>query len=169
MHNSVQSDGLALNVSYLMKLKCKMPNWSITPVEHQGLHEATSSNLGKVLRLTVYLAICFANLQLAKCMVILIRGFPQVCPCFQASNRLLFNSGQWAFLTVRKRYKPMNKPQYRRAKQTCEHFQISISTLWMWAKNRKGFPKPFKAGERVTLFDIAAIDTFLKTQGGIQK
>ena len=58
------------------------------------------------------------------------------------------------------------KPQYARAKKVCAHFQIARSTLWQWAKTRHGFPQPFKAGEKVTLFDISAIDTFLKAQAG---
>lgn len=58
------------------------------------------------------------------------------------------------------------KPHYARAKATCAHFQIARSTLWQWTKSRKqeGFPQPLKAGEKVTLFDINAIDAFLKAQ-----
>jgi predicted DNA-binding transcriptional regulator AlpA len=58
------------------------------------------------------------------------------------------------------------KPQYARAKAACAHFQIARSTLWQWTKTRKheGFPQPLKAGEKVTLFDINAIDAFLKAQ-----
>jgi predicted DNA-binding transcriptional regulator AlpA len=56
------------------------------------------------------------------------------------------------------------KTNYARAKRACEHFQIARSTLWQWSKTRDGFPKPLKAGERVTLFDINAIDAFLKAQ-----
>jgi len=32
----------------------------------------------------------------------------------------------------------------------------------MWAKTRPGFPKPLKAGQKVTLFDIHAIEEYLK-------
>lgn len=56
------------------------------------------------------------------------------------------------------------KPHYARAKVACAHFQIARSTLWQWVKTRQGFPKPLKAGEKVTLFDINAIDAFLKAQ-----
>jgi predicted DNA-binding transcriptional regulator AlpA len=56
------------------------------------------------------------------------------------------------------------QPRYARAKAACAHFQIARSTLWQWTKNRQGFPKPLKAGEKVTLFDINAIDAFLKAQ-----
>lgn len=56
------------------------------------------------------------------------------------------------------------KPCYARAKVACAHFQIARSTLWQWVKTRQGFPKPLKAGEKVTLFDINAIDAFLKAQ-----
>jgi predicted DNA-binding transcriptional regulator AlpA len=56
------------------------------------------------------------------------------------------------------------KPFYARAKSACTHFQIARSTLWQWTKTREGFPQPLKAGEKVTLFDINAIDAFLKAQ-----
>jgi predicted DNA-binding transcriptional regulator AlpA len=54
------------------------------------------------------------------------------------------------------------KPQYARAKFACAHFGISRSTLWQWCKTRKGFPTPLRAGPKVTLFDLAAIDSFIK-------
>lgn len=54
--------------------------------------------------------------------------------------------------------------RFARAKATCEHFQIARSTLWLWAKNRPGFPKPLKASEKVTLFDLPAIEEFLRAQ-----
>jgi predicted DNA-binding transcriptional regulator AlpA len=56
------------------------------------------------------------------------------------------------------------KPQYARAKTACKHFQISHSTLWNWVRDRHGFPQPLKAGAKVTLFDLNAIDAFLKAQ-----
>jgi predicted DNA-binding transcriptional regulator AlpA len=58
------------------------------------------------------------------------------------------------------------KPHYARAKLACAHFQIARSTLWQWCKHREGFPKPLKAGAKVTLFDINAIDAYLKAQAG---
>jgi predicted DNA-binding transcriptional regulator AlpA len=57
---------------------------------------------------------------------------------------------------------------YARAKKAAAHFQISVSSLWSWAKTRDNFPKPLKAGRRTTLFDIGAIDAFLKSEGGNQ-
>lgn len=54
--------------------------------------------------------------------------------------------------------------RFARAKATCEHFQIARSTLWLWVKNRPGFPKPLKAGEKVTLFDLPAIEEFLRAE-----
>lgn len=60
---------------------------------------------------------------------------------------------------------PQNPEQrFARAKGACQHFQIARSTLWLWVKTRPGFPKPLKAGEKVTLFDIPAIEEFLRTQ-----
>lgn len=55
-------------------------------------------------------------------------------------------------------------PRYARAKTACKHFEIARSTLWLWAKTRPGFPQPLKAGEKVTLFDLNAIDRYLKSQ-----
>ena len=55
-------------------------------------------------------------------------------------------------------------PRFARAKAVCSHFQIARSTLWLWAKTRPGFPKPLKAGEKVTLFDIHAIEDYLKAE-----
>jgi predicted DNA-binding transcriptional regulator AlpA len=54
------------------------------------------------------------------------------------------------------------KPQHARAKSACAHFGISRSTLWQWCKTRKGFPTSLRAGPKVTLFDLAAIDSFIK-------
>ena len=55
------------------------------------------------------------------------------------------------------------KPQYARAKATCAHFQIARSTLWQWIKTRHGFPQPLKAGPKVSLHDLNAIDAYLKS------
>ena len=55
------------------------------------------------------------------------------------------------------------KPQYARAKAACAHFQIARSTLWQWIRTRKGFPQPLKAGPKVSLHDLNAIDAFLKS------
>ena len=58
------------------------------------------------------------------------------------------------------------QPRYARARAVCAHFQIARSTLWNWVKTRQheGFPQPLRAGPKVTLFDINAIDAFLKAQ-----
>ncbi len=55
------------------------------------------------------------------------------------------------------------QPDYRRISETCARYKISRSTLWFWVKNRADFPKPYKAGPKVTLFDINEIDAFLKS------
>jgi predicted DNA-binding transcriptional regulator AlpA len=52
-----------------------------------------------------------------------------------------------------------------RPKQAAAHLSISRSTLWAWAKTRKGFPRPIKLGERTTVFDLNAIDAFVTAQG----
>jgi predicted DNA-binding transcriptional regulator AlpA len=55
-------------------------------------------------------------------------------------------------------------PHYARAKGAAAHFQIARSTLWLWAKTLEGFPQPIKAGCRVTLFDLNAIDAFIQSR-----
>lgn len=55
-------------------------------------------------------------------------------------------------------------PRFARAKGASNHFQIARSTLWLWVKTRPGFPKPLKAGEKVTLFDLNAIEEFLRSE-----
>lgn len=53
-------------------------------------------------------------------------------------------------------------PRYLRARELCDYLQIAPSTLWVWAKTRPGFPVPIKAGPKVTLFDVHAIEAFLR-------
>lgn len=55
------------------------------------------------------------------------------------------------------------KPQYARAKHAADYFSISKSTLWNWV-HRPGFPQPKRASEKVTLFDLAAIERFINAQ-----
>jgi predicted DNA-binding transcriptional regulator AlpA len=62
-----------------------------------------------------------------------------------------------------------NIPRYMRAREASDYFKISKSTLWNWVKNRMGFPPPLKAGEGVTLFDIPAIETYLRRQLSTQR
>lgn len=54
--------------------------------------------------------------------------------------------------------------RFARAKGACSHFQIARSTLWLWVKTRPGFPQPLKAGQKVTLFDLGAIEEYLRSQ-----
>lgn len=56
--------------------------------------------------------------------------------------------------------------QYARAKDAAAYFKIARSTLWLWVKTLEGFPRPIKAGQRVTLFDLNAIDAFIKSRSG---
>lgn len=55
-----------------------------------------------------------------------------------------------------------HEPRYGRPRDVCKYFKISRSTLYLWLKTRQGFPQPIKASEKVTLFDIVAIEAFLK-------
>jgi predicted DNA-binding transcriptional regulator AlpA len=56
------------------------------------------------------------------------------------------------------------KTQYARPKHTADYFKISKSTLWDWAKNRHGFPKPMKASSKVTLFNLVEVERYLQAQ-----
>ncbi len=58
-------------------------------------------------------------------------------------------------------------PNLRRAKPAAQHFDIGVSTLWLWAKSRPGFPKPIRASAGVTLFDVLAIEQYLRAQSGV--
>lgn len=40
---------------------------------------------------------------------------------------------------------------------------VSTATLWRWVKEGK-FPKPFKLGARVTVWDAAEVDAFIVAQ-----
>lgn len=55
-----------------------------------------------------------------------------------------------------------NRTNFMRAKQAAQHFGIAHSTLWLWVKSKDGFPQPIKASSRVTLFDVDAIEKFLR-------
>jgi predicted DNA-binding transcriptional regulator AlpA len=53
-----------------------------------------------------------------------------------------------------------------RAPQAAAYLQIALSTLWLWHAKRPNFPQATKAGPRVTLFDLDAIDVWLQAQAG---
>ena len=59
-----------------------------------------------------------------------------------------------------------SQARLERPRQTAHYLKISLSTLWHWAKTREDFPRPVKAGPRVTLFDLNAIDAWLQQEGG---
>ena len=40
---------------------------------------------------------------------------------------------------------------------------VSPATLWRWVKSGK-FPKPFKLGDRVTVWDAVEVEAYLKAQ-----
>ena len=52
---------------------------------------------------------------------------------------------------------------YKRAKEICNIFSISRATLYRYAKDPE-FPKPLKPTSRVTLWDIKAIEEFLRNR-----
>ena len=58
----------------------------------------------------------------------------------------------------------INQPRLERPRPTADYLRISLSTLWHWSKTKDGFPRPIKAGQRVTLFDLNAIDAWLQNQ-----
>lgn len=57
-----------------------------------------------------------------------------------------------------------SEQRFAHAKGTCQNFQIARSTLWLWVKTRPSFPKPLKASKKLTLFDLRAIEEYLKNQ-----
>ncbi len=46
----------------------------------------------------------------------------------------------------------------------CAHLKIAKSTLYLWLATREGFPKPIRAGARVTLFDVQQVEQFIRAQ-----
>ncbi len=72
--------------------------------------------------------------------------------------------------TVQAGHSAATKPIYARASDTAKHLCIGKSTLWQWCGSgpgsRPGFPKPIKAGPKVSLFDLTAIEAYLKAQAG---
>ena len=62
-------------------------------------------------------------------------------------------------------------PNYGRPKEAAALLKVHVSTLWVWVKELDGFPQPFKAGTRVTLFDLNAINAWLQNRatGGAQQ
>lgn len=42
---------------------------------------------------------------------------------------------------------------------------VSPATIWRWVREEK-FPKPFKLGESVTVWDAAEVDAFLAKRAG---
>lgn len=45
---------------------------------------------------------------------------------------------------------------------------VSPTTVWRWVREGK-FPKPFKLGERVTVWDANEVENFLGRQSGSAK
>jgi predicted DNA-binding transcriptional regulator AlpA len=55
-------------------------------------------------------------------------------------------------------------PNYVRAKEVSAYFKIGDATFWRWVKEREGFPQAFKVSARVALFDLTAIENYLRDQ-----
>lgn len=49
--------------------------------------------------------------------------------------------------------------KYLRAKQLAEHLSIGVSTIWLW--NKQGKITSTKLSERVTVFEVAAVEKAL--------
>lgn len=52
-----------------------------------------------------------------------------------------------------------------RPRQACAHFKISRDTLWQMTK-RPGFPQPLRPSCRITLYDIPAVERWMRETGG---
>ncbi len=57
-------------------------------------------------------------------------------------------------------FEPMYTP-----KDVCKIFQISRNTLYLWGKERTGFPAPVRINERVLRYRKADIEAFKKNAG----
>jgi len=56
---------------------------------------------------------------------------------------------------------------YKRTGDVCQIFSISRTTLYRYAKD-PNFPTPIKPTKRVTLWDIEAIEAYLKYRSEIR-
>lgn len=45
---------------------------------------------------------------------------------------------------------------------------VSQATIWRWVKEGK-FPKPFKLGERITVWKLDEVETFIFNKCGVGK
>jgi len=57
--------------------------------------------------------------------------------------------------------RPLAISHFMRPGELAAHLKIGLSTLWAWCK-REDFPKPLHAGPRVTLFDVHAVESYLR-------
>lgn len=57
----------------------------------------------------------------------------------------------------------MTSSRALRPAKAAEKLGMGLSTLWLKAKNEPNFPKPFKAGPRITLFLEQELDAYLAT------
>lgn len=44
---------------------------------------------------------------------------------------------------------------------------VGSATIWRWVRNGK-FPAPFKLGEKTTVWDASAVDSFLSAQRALK-
>ena len=51
---------------------------------------------------------------------------------------------------------------YARPTEAAKHFGVCKTTLWRWSK-RPDFPQPSKIGRKITLFNIAEVDKWIKS------
>lgn len=56
-------------------------------------------------------------------------------------------------------YKDLQTKKYMRAKELANHFGVGLSTIWLWNKQGKITSK--KLSERVTVFEVAEVETSL--------
>lgn len=56
--------------------------------------------------------------------------------------------------------------EYLRATSLARLLGVHRSTLWRWAKELSGFPKPLKVTEGVTLWSVEEVQAWLRQKGG---
>ena len=53
----------------------------------------------------------------------------------------------------------LQTPKFMRAKELAKHLGVGLSTIWLW--NKQGKISSTKLSERVTVFEVAAVEKAL--------
>ena len=70
-------------------------------------------------------------------------------------------------------HSPTNRLSVFRISQLCStpkrqgKFPVSPATIWRWVKHG-GFPKPFKLGQNITVWDAKEVEAWIEEQKGAE-